>query len=159
MLFLIIIAGIFLLEYGVKRHMDQVRTEKEQRPLANGRIILKKYYNTGAAGNFLSDRPNVMRGIHTAVLVFVCVVLLKIYPQKDAFYGKLGLSFLIGGGCSNLYDRLTKGHVVDYVSFGFGPKWFRKLVFNIADFFIFAGMILSMVFELLRSNRQMVRIL
>lgn len=66
-------------------------------------------------------------------------------PDKQAAPAKTGLSFLAGGGLSNLHDRLVKGHVVDYVSFGFGPKRFQKLVFNMADFFVFAGVVICMV--------------
>ncbi|MDE6887595.1 MAG: signal peptidase II, partial [Eubacterium sp.] len=58
---------------------------------------------------------------------------------------------LAGGGLSNLYDRLRKGYVVDYFSFGTGPKWFRRLVFNLADFFVFAGVLLCMI-QMIRKD-------
>lgn len=144
MLFFMIAAFIFWLEYFIKRHMDKVRTLREERPLAGGRIILKKYYNTGAAGNMLSRYPKAVRFIHKAVLGIVFSAFLFV-PKKDALTVKTGLSFMLGGGCSNLYDRITKGHVVDYISFGFGPKRFQKLVFNAADFFVFLGVILCMI--------------
>ena len=51
MFFLIVIGMIFFTEYYIKGHMDRVRTLQEQRPLAKGRIILKKYYNYGTAGS------------------------------------------------------------------------------------------------------------
>lgn len=142
MLYLMIVASIFLAECCVKKHMDRVRTLQEQRPLAGGRIIMKKYYNTGAAGNLLSSRPRLMLCIHGAVLCTVFAGLCRLLHRPDAGMIKLGLAFTSGGGLSNLYDRLAKGHVVDYISFGFGPKRFRRLVFNIADFFVFAGVIL-----------------
>lgn len=142
---IITIGMVFLLEYCVKEHMDKVRTLQEQRPLAGGRVILKKYYNTGAAGNFLKNRPQCVRSVHIAALTAVFAALLYAMPKKNVSAAKAGLSFLAGGGLSNLRDRLVKGYVVDYVSFGFGPKWFRKLVFNTADFFVFAGIILCMI--------------
>ncbi len=142
MFFLAVIGLIFGLECGVKKHMDRVRAIDEQRLAANGKIILKKYYNTGAAGNFLSNYPKAMRCIHAAALGGVAAELLRLLGRRDAGIAKLGLSFLAGGGLSNLYDRIRKGYVVDYVSFAFGPDRFRKLVFNIADFFVFAGALL-----------------
>lgn len=145
MFYIITVGMIFLLEYYVKRHMDEVRTLQEQRPLAGGKIILKKYYNTGAAGSFLKNRPKCVRSVHSSALLAVFAALLYLLPKKNAFAAKAGLSFLAGGGLSNLHDRLTKGHVVDYVSFGFGPKRFQKLVFNIADFFVFAGIFLCII--------------
>lgn len=145
MIFIMMTGMIFLVEYYVKKHMDKVRTLQEQRQLAKGRVILKKYYNTGAAGNFLSSRPGCVRNIHTFALALVFAASFAIWPGKHATAAKTGLSFLAGGGLSNWYDRYSKGYVIDYVSFGFGPKRFRKLVFNLADFFIFAGVALCMV--------------
>lgn len=142
MRYISVIAFIFVLEYNVKNYMDKAYPSGRQRPLACGRAILKTYYNTGAAGNFLSGHPKAVRRIHTAALGIVLTAMLWIYRRKGAAMAKLGLSFLIGAGASNLYDRLAKGHVVDYISFGFGPERFRKLVFNISDFFVFAGILL-----------------
>ncbi|MDE7312341.1 MAG: signal peptidase II [Eubacterium sp.] len=153
MIYISMVGLAFFMEYYVKRHMDRVRSLQEQRPLAGGNIVLKKYYNTGAAGNFLDSYPKWVRRIHicallTALLAFVCIL-----QKKGAAAAKTGLSFLVGGGLSNLHDRLTKGYVVDYVSFGFGPKRFRRLVFNMADFFVFAGILLCGI-EIFRKDRQ-----
>ena len=52
---------------------------------------------------------------------------------------------LAGGGLSNLYDRYTKHLVVDYVRFQTGPKWFRRIIFNVSDFFIFIGAVLAVI--------------
>lgn len=137
-------ALIFGAEFFVKKHMDEVRTLEEKRVVAGGKAILKKYYNTGAAGNFLSGHPKAMICLHAAVLGMVAAMCLRVFPQKGARAAKLGLAFILGGGLSNLYDRLKKGHVVDYISFGFGPGCFRKLVFNMADFFVFAGILVML---------------
>ncbi len=145
MIYIFMTAIIFAVEYFVKKHMDKVRTLQEQRPLVGGKVILKKYYNTAAAGNFLKGHPTWVRYLHGSALAFVFVGLLYLMPDKQAAPAKTGLSFLAGGGLSNLHDRLVKGHVVDYVSFGFGPKRFQKLVFNMADFFVFAGVVICMV--------------
>lgn len=152
MLFILITAIIFTLEYHLKNHMEHARTLDGQRPLADGKIILKKYYNTGAACNFLSRHPVWIRRIHTIMLTAVSALLVRTLPKKHAALAKTGLSFLTGGGLSNLHDRILKGHVVDYISFGFGPKRFQKLVFNTADFFIFAGILLCMAHILRKED-------
>lgn len=145
MIFLILTGIIFFTEYYVKQHMDKVYTQKDKRCLAGGRIVLRKYYNSGAAGNFLSSRPECVCLLHTSVLTAVWTCFLYVLPKKGLYLVKTGLSFLAGGGLSNLYDRIRKGHVVDYISFGFGPGWFQKLVFNSADFFVFAGILLGLI--------------
>lgn len=142
MFYIFMIIMLFIMEYYIKRHMDEVRTLHEQRPIANGKIVLKKYYNSGAACNFLKNRPKTVRHLHLSAMFAVFAALFYEIPKKHAFAAKAGLSFLAGGGLSNLRDRLTKGYVVDYFSFGFGPKRFQKIVFNIADICIFTGIIL-----------------
>lgn len=145
MFFLIVTGMIFFAEYYIKGHMDRVRTLQDQRMSAGGKIILKKYYNYGTAGSFFRAYPKAVRFVHASALAAVSAVFLYVLPRRNAAAVKLGLSCLIGGGFSNLYDRIQKGYVVDYVSFGFGPKRFRKLVFNLADFFVFAGIFLCLV--------------
>lgn len=145
MVFLGLIGIIFFMEYGIKQHMDKTYTQNDKRRIAGGKIVLRKYYNTGAAGNFLSSRPGCVRLLHASVLTATGACLLYLLPKKGLYAAKTGLSFLTGGGLSNLYDRIRKGHVVDYISFGFGPGWFQKLVFNSADFFVFAGILLGLI--------------
>ncbi len=156
MLWITVIAGIFFLEYVIKKYMDRKLALDEQRPRFGGRIVLKKYYNTGSAGNLMSRSPKAVRCVHTVVLGLTAGMLAAAVPAKHAAAAKMGLSFLAGGGLSNLHDRMTKGHVVDYFSFGFGPQKFRKLVFNTADLFIFAGVLLCMAHTIgkdLQKNR------
>ena len=152
MIYIIMAGLVFLLEYYVKRHMDRARSLQEKRVLAGGKVVLKKYYNTGAAGNFLDSHPKGVRYIHMSALFAAFLAFACILQKKGGGMAKTGIAFLVGGGWSNLYDRLTKGHVVDYVSFGFGPKRFRSLVFNMADFFIFAGIFLCMA-QVFRKER------
>ena len=67
--------------------------------------------------------------------------------------GKLGASFLLGGAASNLYDRLNRGYVVDY--FSIRCKYLEKVVFNLGDFFIFAGSALIAASDLLGAVRDL----
>ncbi len=153
MTYLAITACIFTVELRLKKYMDAVCALDEQHAYADGRIILKKYYNTGAAGNFLSGHPKAMQCLHAAVLGGVLAGLLSMLPKKGMRTAKLGLAFAAGGGLSNLHDRLTKGHVVDYVSFGHVPNRFRKYVFNISDFFIFLGILLISAYIIVSERK------
>jgi len=63
----------------------------------------------------------------------------------------LGLSLLLGGGGSNLYDRITKGYVVDYFSFRTPWRWLNRIVFNISDFCIFFGSIFVAIASLIKQ--------
>lgn len=152
MIFALITVGIFVLDYSIKKHMDKAYSARGQRILAGGAVILKRYYNTGAAGNFLSGNPKAVKKIHMASLGLVFAELFLILPKEGMAMVKTGLAFLAGGGLCNLYDRLLKGYVIDYASFGFGPKCFRKLVFNVSDFFVFAGIFLCVAQMIIKEG-------
>lgn len=149
--YLIITAGIFLLDFFLKRYMDQTYARKVQHPRLNGRIILEKYYNTGAALNFLSKRPHILRALHTAVLIVVGIAYYLALKASGRPLTKTGLAFLFGGGAGNLFDRYTKGHVIDYFRINIGSKRLRRVIFNVSDFFVFIGALLTVIGEQLES--------
>ena len=50
-----------------------------------------------------------------------------------------GCGLLLGGGLSNLAERVRRGRVYDYVQFPKAPGRWKRFVFNLADFAIFLG--------------------
>ncbi len=89
------------------------------------------WYNTGAAFGMFKDASMVL-----TVLAFIVIgAILFYYPQvsQDDWSLRLALSMQLGGAVGNLIDRLTIGHVTDFISVGTFP------VFNIADASISVG--------------------
>lgn len=145
MLYLFITAGIFLLDFIIKTYMDKKYARKVQHPRLNGAIILEKYYNRGAALNLLDKRPKILKFLHTFILIIVGAVYYFFIRHSNRPVAKTGLALLLGGGLSNLCDRYTKGHVVDYFRINIGPKWLRRIIFNISDFCVFIGALLAVL--------------
>ena len=59
---------------------------------------------------------------------------------RDGLYGQVWtLNVVIWGAFSNLYDRLTRGFVVDYIDIGSLP------IFNLSDIMIVGGMITLLI--------------
>ena len=142
----ILIAGIaFGSDFWIKRHMDRKYARYVVHPGRRNKILIEKYYNCGAALNFLAKKPRVMRALHTVIMFFVGILYYFLLRMPGHRLSKTGASLLVGGGLNNLLDRYTKGYVVDYVKFNFGPKWLRGIIFNISDFCIFIGAFLSVV--------------
>jgi len=48
-----------------------------------------------------------------------------------------GLALVFAGGASNVFDRLLRGSVIDFMNVGLGPL--RTGIFNVADVAILAG--------------------
>ena len=89
------------------------------------------WYNTGAAFGLFKEGSMVF-----TVLAFVVIgLILYYYPQveKADWSLRLAMSMQLGGAIGNLTDRLTIGHVTDFISVGTFP------VFNVADASISMG--------------------
>lgn len=50
------------------------------------------------------------------------------------------LALLVGGALGNIFDRLLRGFVIDFISIGWWP------VFNLADIFLTVGVLLTIAF-------------
>jgi len=145
MLYVVLVVGIFLLDYFIKRYVDKKYSGKEKHSKLGGFVYIQKSYNAGAMLNLLEKRPGLLRMLQSVMMLVVLIWFYVSLRRNDGELGKLGTAFLVGGGLSNLFDRYTKGHVVDYIGFSFGPKRFQKIIFNISDFFIFIGAALSVI--------------
>ena len=97
--------------------------------------------NTGA---FLSLGANQSERIRFWLLKFLPVLLLIVLSLYTLFSQQLdtlqiiALSFILGGGISNIFDRLLYGKVVDFMNMGIGDL--RTGIFNFADVSIMVGM-------------------
>jgi signal peptidase II len=73
-------------------------------------------------------------------------------PEMNHPASVLGVSLMVGGGLSNLLDRLMyDGAVVDFMHMGVGRL--RTGVFNVADVAIMAGPAVLLVWYLLSKRR------
>jgi len=109
-------------------------------------------YNPGAAFSFLSDQSGWQRwflsGIAGLAILAITYMLHK-YQQEKLFC--LSLSLILGGAAGNLYDRVTLGHVVDFIDIYVSD--YHWPAFNIADSAICIGAAL-MVYESFRNNKE-----
>ncbi len=142
MIFVVVAVVVFAGDFFLKRYIEAHMKQGENRQICKGRVLLRKYHNRGAVLNFLDRRPGVVRNICGGLLLLLGVAWFLLLRRKDNPGVLLGLSLLIGGGGSNLYDRIAKGYVVDYFSFRTPWNWLNRIVFNISDFCIFFGSIL-----------------
>ena len=91
------------------------------------------WYNRGAAFGMFQEGSMVF----TVLAFIVIAAILYYYPQvsRADWPLRLAMSMQLGGALGNLIDRLTIGHVTDFISVGKFP------VFNIADSSITVGVI------------------
>ncbi|MFH1427611.1 MAG: signal peptidase II [Patescibacteria group bacterium] len=76
-------------------------------------------------------------GLNLAIIVIILALFyyLLILLKKNNYHESLYLAVILLGACSNLFDRLRYGFVIDYLDL----KYFT--VFNIADMMIVGGVL------------------
>lgn len=86
----------------------------------------------------------LLRWLPLGVWLLAAVCLL---PQlcKRAFTAQLGIAAVLLGGISNQWDRLRRGSVTDYLQFPYRRVKKRALVWNLADFMLVGGVVLTVV--------------
>ncbi len=84
----------------------------------------------------------LLRWLPLGVWLLAAVCLL---PQlcKRAFTAQLGIAAVLLGGISNQWDRLRRGSVTDYLQFPHRRVKKRALVWNLADFMLVGGVVLT----------------
>ncbi len=139
MIYAIIAALIFLLDFGIKEWIERSGTEGETKEIGNGRLLLRKYHNRGAFLNLGEKKRGFVALLSVLLTLAMTVVFLATFSVKGGRLLKTGLALLLGGAYSNTYDRLCRRYVVDYVSFPVKNEAVRRIVFNISDFCIMIG--------------------
>lgn len=114
-------------------------------------LNLTSLRNTGAAFSMFSDSsPIVFVLIGVAVSIGI-LMWMRRNPQGQTRVA-IALALIMGGALGNVIDRVTRGHVVDFVDFYWGTWHFAA--FNVADAAISIGaalMVLDSLIESLRS--------
>ena len=102
--------------------------------------------NNGAAFSILADGGPIQKAFLLSVSVFVSVVVIIWIQKTPINYGQklLGQFSLLSGAVGNLIDRAQYGYVVDFIDMHINGFYWP--VFNLADSFIFVGVIL-LLFE------------
>jgi signal peptidase II len=148
-LFLIPVSGTIVL-------LDQITKNLVRSNLAQGAswspwlwlapyVRIVHWYNTGVAFGLLQGQNLIF----TVVAVIIALSIFFFYPRftNEDWLLRLALALQLGGAIGNLIDRITIGHVVDFISVGNLP------VFNIADAGITCG-VLVMIFGIWWKDRQ-----
>ena len=97
--------------------------------------------NEGAAFSMFSGNRFVTV-VLTAALLILCVVFIIHELRAKENVLVLCITCVLGGGLSNMYDRIHFGYVTDMISCG------NFAVFNVADIFVTCGCILAIIYIL-----------
>jgi signal peptidase II len=136
----------------VTKHVAATRlAEGPSRSFLADTFRLEYAENPGAFLSLGADWPGPVRtaifGAGNALLLALFVVAMRRgWPTRTL----LGMALFVGGGVSNLLDRIIHGTVIDFMNVGIGPL--RTGIFNVADLAIMLGVGIVML-ETWRSDR------
>lgn len=142
MFYLIIIAAIFGADCAIKDYREK---RKEQKSYLNDNVRMMTYHNEGAFLNAGERKPVVVKILSVLLTLLITVFFCLTLTTHGNRALKTGLSFLLGGAFCNTYDRLRRHYVVDYLNFPKLPGRLKNVVYNISDFFILIGTLLSVI--------------
>jgi signal peptidase II len=149
---ILIIAAVTLLDRVSKTYIRVRVPEWKMIPVISGFFNIDHTENTGAAFGAFSQwasqwRPLLLVGISLVVMTVIATMLwgaAKSGANSSASaLMQTGLAFVFGGAAGNLWDRLFRGSVTDFLQFFFGSYEFPS--FNAADSSIFIGACLLLI--------------
>src|SRR5579864_3790118 len=147
---ILIICGVVLIDRLTKMWIQARVSQWDLHPVIPGFFNIVHTENPGAAFGALADwqsnlRPLVLIGISVVVIAIIAGMLFRSAKSTASMsvLMQTGLAFVFGGAVGNLWDRLFRGTVTDFLQFFFGSYEYPS--FNAADSAIFVGAALLLI--------------
>lgn len=104
--------------------------------------------NYGIAFSMLLEKRIIIIVISILLISFLIYVLKKDYilKNKDTWLVNIAFGILFGGIVGNLFDRIVRGFVIDYINVSFFS------IFNLADIAITFGVVLLIIDNIKESK-------
>ncbi len=143
----------FIADYFTKLYISHHLTLNGSIEVIKGFFNIVHVENKGIAFGLLADLPENLRRIALCTIsgvVFLVVLWLIVFSKDRNGIYIFALSLLGGGDLGNLYDRVFKGYVVDFLDFHI--KQYHYPAFNLADSFITIGITLLFFYAFFRRD-------
>jgi signal peptidase II len=146
--FVIVVIGLIL---------DRVsKTWAQNFLITNGDVVILKdifsfsyLENRGAAFGIFQNKQSILAIVTFFVLSFVIYYLIRYKPKSMIL--RISLSLIICGAIGNLFDRVTKRYVVDFILFHYKDVYYFP-TFNVADMMVVIGTF-SMALYLIKEDK------
>jgi signal peptidase II len=141
----------------ISKHIVRQKVDYNERiSVIDHYLTITKTENTGA---FLSLGNGLSEPVRIAFLIILPLIVIGVFMYYMLTSSRLsnlknvGISFFIGGGIGNIYDRIMIGSVTDFLHMDFVV--FQTGIFNMADVSIMAGifiLLLDIIFHRKRPD-------
>jgi len=143
--------GVLVADRVSKYLVDRFMPLGSSKILIPGLLNFMHTTNPGVAFGFLADSGSSWTApvlVIFSVAVIGFLIWLLAAGKAGGVLGQLGMALILGGACGNVFDRVLRHSVTDFIDFHLGRyHWYT---FNFADSSIVIGAAL-VVLELLRD--------
>lgn len=153
-----IAAGVVVLDRITKLYIQAAYSARDVTKVIPGFFYIDHVENPGAGFGMLADSQGIWRevllvGVSVVVMAIIAAMLWR--PGAGAAQSglmRIGLALILGGAAGNLWDRIFRGTVTDFLQFFFGQWEFPS--FNAADAMITIGAGLLILDLLLTGHKE-----
>ena len=144
--YLLLMLGLVALDQATKNLIARTVDLYESVPVIPGFFNITRIHNRGAIFGTFSQTNNryvflLLTAASIAALAMVVYYFIKT-PASDKLM-KISLTLIMAGALGNQFDRLVRGHVIDFLDFYVGKAHWP--FFNAADSCITIGALLMLV--------------
>jgi signal peptidase II len=148
-------AGVLVADQLTKLWIRDALALYDSIPVLDSFFHITHVRNTGGAFSFLAGASEAVRVpfflAASAIAIGVLGYFIRQVPAQDRLL-LFALSGVLGGALGNLIDRVTLGHVTDFLDVQFrGHHW---PAFNVADSFISVGVVILLAHSLFARARE-----
>ena len=139
------VSALVIIGDQLTKHWVRSAFSMGEAKFADWPVRLRYVENSGSAFGLFPNQTSVL--IVASIIAMSVVVWMFRQTGLSALPLRLSLGLMLGGGTSNLVDRIRFGSVTDFIDFRVWP------IFNVADSSVVIGITLLIVFVLLRDSR------
>ena len=124
------------IDMGIKQYIEDTLEKDEERETLIPGLVLRKVHNKGFAFNILEHEPGIIRKSSVCAAAGILIYDCWLFLRKKRTVGKIGMVLVSAGAVSNLYDRLIRRTVIDYIGIKSEKKRISDLTANLADVYL-----------------------
>ena len=143
---ILILSLTILLDQLTKYIAFIVLFKEKQVLIINHYLNFRPVWNDGISFGMLQGYGNFGR-ISFIIIAISISLWIIIYSKKLNIIGFVGYNMIAGGAIGNVIDRVIHGKVIDFIDIHY--KEYHWPTFNMADSFIFIGVLLFLYNELI----------
>ena len=149
---ILILAITIILDQLTKYIAFIVLFKDKQVLIINHFLNFRPVWNDGISFGMLQGYGNFGRTLFIIIALVISLWII-VYSKKLNNIGFVGYNMIAGGAIGNVIDRVIHGKVIDFIDFHY--EEYHWPTFNIADSFIFIGVLLFLYneFTVLRGKK------